>query len=122
MNRQYSSNCDERSVPSAAVQCGCHEPQRSLQLPTINDLSHDPSGIGIEQDIDLGHLGLAGDLALAARQCCRELVLPVQFLAGEGCRDVDILRTPNCRGPMPDPVASVRSAHIAAGPKLSCIG
>src|ERR1700732_3149924 len=29
--------------------------------------------------------------------------------------------TPNCRGPMPDPITSVRSPHIAPEPKLNCM-
>src|SRR5689334_14060383 len=30
-------------------------------------------------------------------------------------------RTPNWRGPMPDPITSVRSPHIAPEPKLTCM-
>src|SRR5258708_444025 len=29
--------------------------------------------------------------------------------------------TPNCRGPMPEPVTSVRSPHTAPEPKLNCM-
>src|ERR1700747_1404451 len=29
--------------------------------------------------------------------------------------------TPKCRGPMPDPITSVRSPHIAPEPKLNCM-
>src|SRR5215469_10122998 len=29
--------------------------------------------------------------------------------------------TPNCRGPIPEPVTSVRSPHTAPEPKLNCI-
>src|SRR5271169_3258448 len=29
--------------------------------------------------------------------------------------------TPNCRGPIPDPITSVRSPHIAPEPKLNCM-
>src|SRR5712671_2508889 len=29
--------------------------------------------------------------------------------------------TPNCRGPMPDPITSVRSPHSAPEPKLNCM-
>src|SRR5947209_15394403 len=30
-------------------------------------------------------------------------------------------RTPNCRGPIPDPIISVRSPQIAPEPKLNCM-